>query len=179
MSGSVLGRRYAGALLDIGVKDAKADTYGEQLAQAAAVLGEPATLKVLLSPLYALDFKHKLLADTIAQLRPAPAVANLLRLLYDKHRLGLLPEVASSYRELVDEQAGRLQATVTSAVDLDGASLGRLRVLLQKKVGKKVELTQQTDPAVIGGLRISVGSKVYDSTIVNHLAKMREGLKHI
>lgn len=179
MSGSVLGRRYAGALLGIGVQDGKADTYGEQLALAAAVLGEPATLKVLLSPLYGMDFKQTVLGKAIAQLQPAPAVANLLRLLYDKHRLELLSEVASSYRELVDEQAGRVQATVISAVDLDGASLGRLRVLLQKKVGKKVELTQQTDPAVIGGLRISVGSKVYDSTIVNHLGKLRESLKHI
>jgi F-type H+-transporting ATPase subunit delta len=178
MKSSVLGRRYAGALLDHGVKDNQAETYGEQLAAAAQVLGEGPAKKALASPLYDLEFKRRLIDQTAAGLRLAAPVANFLRLLADKRRVRYLSDIAAAYRELLDAHLGLVRATVVSAVPLDGASLARLRVLLQKKVGRRVELAAQTDPTVLGGLRVHVGSKVYDATIANHLWRLRETLTH-
>lgn len=178
MSGNVLGRRYAGALLDIAVKDAKAEPYGTQLAQAAVVLGEDAVRKVLTSPLYETAFKKRLVDTAANELQLAVSVANLLRLLLDRSRIGILSDIAESYRNLLDDHLGVARATVYSAVDLDGAAVARLRVLLQRKVGRKIELTAKTEPKVIGGMRIHVGSKVYDATIANHLKRLREDLKH-
>jgi F-type H+-transporting ATPase subunit delta len=178
MRSTVLGRRYAGALLDLGVKDGKAEAYAAQLADAAATLGATEIRKAMTSPVYDIDFKKKLIDEAVVDLKAAEPVANLLRLLLEKRRFGILPEIAQSYRDLLDEQIGLVRATVVSAVPLDGAALARLRVALQRKVGRRVELAAQTDASVVGGLRVHVGAKVYDATIANHLTRLRESLKH-
>ncbi|NLH47955.1 MAG: ATP synthase F1 subunit delta [Myxococcales bacterium] len=178
MSSNVLGRRYAGALLDLGIRDGHAEPYSGQLEAAAAALGAGPAKKVLTSPLYDLEFKKKLIDQVTGPLGLAAPVANLLRLLLDKHRIGFLTDIAASYRELLDGYLGLMRATVYTAVPLDGAALGRLRVLLQRKMGHRVELTAKTDPAIIGGLRVHVGSKVFDMTITNHLSRLRGMLKH-
>jgi F-type H+-transporting ATPase subunit delta len=178
MRSTVLGRRYAGALLGLGVHDGNAAAYGDQLAAAASALGMGDVRKAMDSPLYDNEFKQKLVGETAGALHLAPAVANLLRLLLDKRRFGILADIAQSYRDLLDEHTGLVRATVVSAVPLDSAGLARLRVLLQRKVGRRVELTPQTDPSVLGGLRVHVGPKVYDATIASHLARLRETLKH-
>jgi len=177
MKSSVLGRRYAGALIDIGIKDGRAEQYGGQLEAAAALLGEGEVSKTLLSPLFADAFKLELIDTAVQELKLDAPVANLLRLMLEKRRLGIIGDVAAGYGDLLDQQLGRTRATVVSAVPLDGASLARLRVLMQRKIGKRVEVTTRTDPSVIGGLRVDVGSKVYDATLVNHLARLRERLK--
>ncbi|MHA1567981.1 MAG: ATP synthase F1 subunit delta [Alphaproteobacteria bacterium] len=173
----MLGRRYAGALLSIGIKDGQAEPYGAHLQAAATLLGTGDPRKALLSPLYGTKFKVELLDLVSKELALARPVTNLLHLLLDKRRIDLLTDVAQSYADLLDQHLGRLRGTVVSAVPMDQASLARLRVLLQRKVGQKVELTARTDPAVIGGLRVEVGSKVYDTTLVNHLSRLRERLK--
>jgi len=178
MRGSVLGRRYAGALLDLGIKQGKAEAWGEELTRAVQILAAPDTLKALASPLYPAEFKKSLIDRAAAELKLSPAVANLLRFMLDKRRIGLILDALDSYREMLDEHTGRASATVTSAVPLDGAALARLRVLLQRKLGRRIELTAQTDPQVLGGLRLDISSKVYDATLSNHLARLRENMKH-
>jgi F-type H+-transporting ATPase subunit delta len=178
MSANVLSRRYAGALLDIGIQDAKADDYGLQLNSSAEALGDGEAKKALTSPLFDEKFKHELIDTAAGELKLGPAVANLLRLLLEKRRIGILNDIAGNYQEMLDKHNGMTRAKVISAVDLDGAALARLRVLLQRKVGHRIELVAETDPAVIGGLRIHVGSKVYDATLTSHLTRLRESLKH-
>ncbi|MDP8222811.1 MAG: ATP synthase F1 subunit delta [Candidatus Lernaella stagnicola] len=178
MSANVLGRRYAGALLDLGVKNAKADLYGRQLAAAAEVLGDPAVKKALSSPLFDAKFKREIIDQAAHELQLSPTVKNFLRLLIDKRRITILQAITAKYAELLDEHNGIARATVCSAVELDTAALARLRVLLQRKVGRRIELTAHTDPSVVGGLRVQVGSKVYDATIASHLRRLREKLKH-
>jgi F-type H+-transporting ATPase subunit delta len=177
MKSTMLGRRYAGALLDLGAKDGQAEAYGDQLAAVAEILGAGEAKKALTSPLYGEPFKRALIDQTARQAALLAPVANLLRVLLDAGRIGLLAEIATAYRELLDEHLGISRATVVSAVPLDSAAQARLRVLLQKKAGRRVELAARTDPSVLGGLRVHVGSKVYDATIANHLARLRESLK--
>jgi F-type H+-transporting ATPase subunit delta len=179
MRGSVLGRRYAAALLDLGVSDGRAEPYGEQLHAATDALVGAGALKVLASPLFDAQAKAGLLDTVERELQLTKPVANLLRLLLDKRRIKLLPEVNESYRELLDRHAGRTRAVAIAAAPLDSAVLGRLRMILQMKIGKKVELTARTDASVIGGLRVEVGAKVYDATVANHLARLRERLNKV
>ena len=179
MKGSVLGRRYAAALLSLGEQDGRTEPYGEQLRAATETLTAAGALKTLASPLHEAGRKSAVIETLERELRLAKPVANLLRLMLDKRRINLLPEVNESYADLLDQFAGRTRAQVISAVPLDGASVGRLRMILHMKLGKKVELAARTDPAVIGGLRVEIGSQVYDATVANHLARLRERLNKV
>jgi len=178
MKGSMLSRRYAGALLDIALRDKQSEPYGAQLSAAAEVLGDGLARKALTRPLYDTAFKKQLITQTAAELKLARTVANFLHLLLDKQRIEILTDIAASYREMLDQVLGISRVAVDSAVPLDEADLGRLKVLLEKKLGRRVEMTAQTDPGLLGGLRVHVGSKVYDATLANHLTRLRETLKH-
>ena len=74
-------------------------------------------------------------------------------LLLDKGRIASLPDIARAHRTLVDEHAGRLRATVTSARPLDPLLETRLKTALEKQSGKTVIFEKREDPAIMGGPR--------------------------
>ncbi|QAY68815.1 F0F1 ATP synthase subunit delta [Xylanimonas protaetiae] len=77
---------------------------------------------------------------------------------------------------VIAERRSLLVATVTSAIELSEAQEQRLASLLEQAYGQAVELFVTIDPAVVGGLRISVGSDVVDSTVLSRLADARRRL---
>ena len=61
-----------------------------------------------------------MLEALIQLLKPeSQTLPNFLRLLVDRHRLAMLPDVARLFRDMADEKAGRIRGTVVSAVPLD------------------------------------------------------------
>ena len=77
---------------------------------------------------------------------------NLFRLLRRKARLALGPDIASFFRELVDEERGVARAVVTSAVELDDDRRSALARRLAEQTGKQVTVETQVDPSILGGL---------------------------
>ncbi len=90
-------------------------------------------------------------------------------LLLDKGRIASLPDIARAHRTLVDEQAGRVRATVTSARPLDPLLETRLKTALEKLSGKKVIFEKREDPALLGGVVAQVGDIVYDGSVRTQL----------
>ncbi len=169
MRTNALSRRYAKALLSIGLADRNADLYGKQLGAASQALAP--SMSALRSPALSRDAKKKIIGEAAQSLSLAPAVASLMKLLVDKGRLRELAVIAQAYLELSDEAAGRIHGQVTSAVPLDEATLAQLRVKLTKRLGKNVSLEPGVDAALMGGLRAQVGSLVIDGSLAGQLER--------
>jgi F-type H+-transporting ATPase subunit delta len=103
-------------------------------------------------------------------------VRNFVMLLLDKGRIATLPDIARAHRTLVDEQAGRVRATVTSARPLDPVLETRLKAALERQSGKTVILEKREDPAIVGGLVTQLGDIVYDGSVRTQLQQLREEL---
>ena len=84
--------------------------------------------------------------------------------------------IARAHRTLVDEHAGRIRATVTSARPLDPMLETRLKTALEKQSGKTVILEKKEDPSIVGGLVTQLGDLVYDGSVRTQLQQMREQL---
>jgi F-type H+-transporting ATPase subunit delta len=97
-------------------------------------------------------------------------------LLLERGRIRALPAIARAYRELGDQHAGRVRATVTSAQPLAAADLERVRQSLEQRTHKKVMVESQVDPSLIGGLVARVGDLVLDGSVRTQLASLREKL---
>lgn len=72
--------------------------------------------------------------------------------------------------------AGRSLATVTTAREIPAAQLDRLRAGLERQYGRTLQVQQVVDPAVLGGLRVSIGDDVIDGTVRSKLTDLRLSL---
>ncbi len=70
-----------------------------------------------------------------------------------------------------------MQVLVESAVKLDGEQMRAVTNLLTKKVGKGVVLTNVVNPDVLGGLRLSIGSKRIDVSLTAKLDQIKKQLE--
>ena len=172
-----LARRYAKALLEIGIKQQNFDALGKELDRAADTLRHSPELRTALeNPVFQLE-KRKLILDELSRrLALSRTVRNFVMLLADKGRITALPDIARVHRTLIDEHAGRLRATVTSARPLDPMLETRLRTALEKSSGKTVILEKREDPTIVGGLVTQLGDTVYDGSVRTQLQQMREQL---
>ena len=101
---------------------------------------------------------------------------NFLRAVIDNGRIGALPEIASQFRALKTSQSGSSDATVYSAFALDAAALADLSATLEKRFGKKLNLTVELQSDLIGGVRVVVGDEVLDTSVKARLEQMKAAL---
>ena len=113
----VAGRRYAAAVLAIARQDGALDSWAEALEALESLTARPEFVAALQADGMTDDKFQAIVRRVLPGVTPVQL--NLFRLLRRKGRLGLGPDIASFFRELVDEERGVARAVVTSAVELD------------------------------------------------------------
>src|SRR5829696_1025980 len=101
-------------------------------------------------------------------------IVNFLELLAERHRMPALFRIRREFDALWAEENQLLPVTVTSAVELDEGLVREIGERIQAQTGRKVELSSNVDPEVLGGLRVQVGNMVLDSTVRNRLERLRK-----
>ncbi|NOK16931.1 ATP synthase F1 subunit delta [Corallococcus carmarthensis] len=175
-----IARRYARAILDVAAEGNRTDAVAEQLNAFADVVGQsPELSDVLLNPAYSRAQRSSVVEAVLKALpvTAEPALANALRLLVDRNRLGYLPDIARLYRDMADARAGRVRGQVTSAAPLSPDAVTRLQQSLQQLTQRNVVLETRVDPALLGGVSAQVGGTLYDGTLRTQLEEMRRQLK--
>ena len=173
-----IARRYARALFSLAVEMDRVEPWSESLqALKAVVAGSPDLLDVLSNPVYSKDQRRAIVEQLSSALRLDAEPANLLFLLGDRNRLGYLDAVVQTFRELADQQLGRLRAKVTSAVPLDAAIAQAMADKLSQATRATVLLDRGVDPALLGGVVAQVGNLVYDGSVRTQLEDLRRTLK--
>ncbi|WP_311224051.1 MULTISPECIES: F0F1 ATP synthase subunit delta [unclassified Acidovorax] len=109
---------------------------------------------------------------------PLPdAARNFLRVVIDNGRVDALSEVAAQFRALVNQRNGSSDAVVYSAFPLDAAALAGLDAALEKRFGRKLNVSSvQLDESLIGGIRVVVGDEVLDTSVKARLEQMKAAL---
>lgn len=177
ISGS-LGRRYAKAILQIGLDQKNSEAIGDELEQVVALMESAPELRTTLaSLLFPLDKRHAILEEVATRMKLSSIVRSFLRLLLDKSRIASLGDIARVYRTLLDEQLGIVRATVTAPRPISSALEKRLTAQFEKQSGKRVILQKREDPELIGGLVAQLGDMVYDGSVRSRLQKLRAQLQ--
>ena len=101
---------------------------------------------------------------------------NFLRTVIDNGRLDALPEIAASFRVLKNAKSGMSDAVVYSAFPIDAAALAEVAASLEKRFGRKLNVTVELDAELIGGIRVVVGDEVLDTSVKARLEQMKVAL---
>jgi F-type H+-transporting ATPase subunit delta len=182
-------KRYARALADYaeskpgdtgrsGRKDSsRLESLASELALVSSVLdGDPKFARFFADPSIEQKNKKAALEGMAGKAKLSEAVRNFLLLLLTNRRLGALGEIARAFELEKDARLGIVSVETTSAVPLSAGEVKRLREALEKMTGRTVKITQNVDPALLGGARTRIGSRVYDGTLRRNLDALREKL---
>ena len=171
-------RRYARALLSLGLEEGKHEEFGEEISAVLQALDQNREAAFFLrNPGYSAQQRHSAVDAVAKALKLSPTLVSFLRLLVDRGRIGDLAQIARSYRGLLDTQVGRVRATVTSAQPLSDQETNRLRETIATMTGRTIVLDARTDPSLIGGLVTQVGATQFDGSLRTQLERMRDELK--
>ena len=169
-------RRYARALFDL-LELAHRETTKQGLAALGAALSDTPALKhVMVSPAFSASDKTAVLGDLGRKCSLPQAADGFLAQLVKKNRVGFLPEIAAEFAQLAEEARGAQSVSITTAQPLSSAEQNALRAQLQELLRHEVETHFSSDPHVMAGLRIQIGSTVYDSTARSRLTALRVAL---
>lgn len=97
-------------------------------------------------------------------------------LLLRKKRLVLADRIATEFQVLVEAAQGLKRAVVTSAVALTDAERARLLSELERTTGKRIVLTSEIDPSLLGGAYVRIGDRIIDRSVKTLLASISEHL---
>ena len=165
---------YAGALLAVAMEKGEADLYRDQLVAISTTVEGDAQIQVFLeSPKIRRSDKKAALEKALSG-QVSVAVLNLILILIDRGRQGLIEDIAHAYQDRMDVLAGRVNATITSATKLSSAIRKALVGAIAKKLDKEIVSTEQVDPDLLAGLTIQVGDLVVDGSLRTQLRKVRQ-----
>ncbi len=175
MSVQTVARRYAAALADVVLERGEARDVQQELLEWQEILRSNANLReVLANPTIALDKKRAVLNSLVDRARPRTTTANFLKVLLQNQRLTELVEINRKFAQILDERAGMVAATVTTARAVPADAQERLRARLAQLTGKNVRIDFATDEEIIGGLVTRIGSTVYDGSVRTQLQQIKE-----
>ncbi|KAH9907992.1 OSCP-domain-containing protein [Xylariomycetidae sp. FL2044] len=173
---------YATALYTAAVKSSALDPT----AKALNTLGDlytkdPKLATILDTPTLTESDKSAIVAELQKSLGTTGSnetVKNFLATLAENNRLGLLKGVCDKFGEIMSASRGELEMTVTSAQPLDNRTLNRLENAVTKSQyvgqGKKLKVTNQVNPDIIGGLVVEIGDRTIDLSVSSKIAKMNK-----
>jgi len=156
-------------------KDADLNSKAQWLDALAVVAGNAQLLQFADNPKVGGQQVFDLVSD-VARVQLPPAAQNFLRLVIENNRLAVLPEIAQQFREMKNAQSGASDAVVYSAFPIPADQLGQVAQVLEKRFGRKLNLSVREDPALIGGIRVVVGDEVLDTSVKARLEQMKVAL---
>lgn len=173
----VIARRYATALLEIGVESGKLDSLVEELDRAAQTYDASAELRAALAdPLVPIAAKHAILNDLAMRLGLGQAAKNTLTMLLDRRRIQAVVPIAARLREMADAQRGVVRAEVHTAMPLPEEYFTQLQHQLERVTGRRIALDRKLDPALICGVVVRVGDTVYDGSLISRLRQIKDSM---
>ena len=164
---------YAEAFLQVANDLDQTEEIVTQVKEIINLVNESPDLeKAFSSPILEKESKKEILIQLFSE-KINQSLLNLLKLLADRQRIGIIIPILERFLELYRENRNIALAKVTSAVELSDEQKDLIRNKISAIAGtERLELVTKTDPTLIGGFIASVGSKVIDASIASQIRKL-------
>lgn len=170
----VVAKNYAQALFNIAVQENKVDRYKSQLVEVNKCIKEsPDFFMIMKHPNVTKEDKKEIIAKLFEL---DEYVSNFLSLLVDKNRFNYIGDICKEFNILANEALNIEVAYITSAAPLTEEEISKIKLLLQKKFNKNIEVETKIDDSCIAGVKVRVKDKVLDNTVAGRLKAIKEAV---
>jgi ATP synthase F1 delta subunit len=164
---------YSRALFEVATDQDKIDDVRDQLGAFTDALSENRDLQVFFfSPYFSTAEKEDGLERVVTD--ADPTILNFLKLLIEKHRMPVLFRIRADYDALWEKENKLLPVQITSAVELDSSTVKQLVDRIAEQTDRKVTVSAEVDPDILGGIVVQVGNSVLDASVRNRLEQLRK-----
>jgi F-type H+-transporting ATPase subunit delta len=164
---------WARALFEVAREHDLLDQVREDLGAFVDALNESRDLMVFFfSPYFSTQEKKDGLGRAVTGAEPV--FMNFLEALIERHRMPALFRIKARYELLWEDERDLLPVEVTSAVELDKATVSSIGDRIGEQTKRTVELSSKVDPNILGGIVLRVGNVILDASIRNRLEQLRK-----
>jgi F-type H+-transporting ATPase subunit delta len=175
-----LAERYATALFELAEGDKALDRVAAELQQIQTMIQSSSDLeRVIRSPVISREDQRRAIDAVLARVGSSDLVRRFIGLIGHNRRLYELPKIIAAFAKRLAARRGETTAEVTSATPLSNEQTTAITSALKKAIGTNVVLSTRTDPSLLGGLVVKVGSRMVDSSLKTKLLRLSFAIKEI
>jgi F-type H+-transporting ATPase subunit delta len=164
---------YARALFEVASEHDSLEEIREQLDAFTDAMHDNRDLAMFFfSPYFAATEKKEALKRAVTDANPE--FDNFLQALIERHRMPAIFRIRAEFTGLYDEARKLLPVSIVSAVKLDDATVRGLGDRIGQQVDRRIEITSEVDPEILGGIVLRVGNLILDASIKNRLEQLRK-----
>jgi len=174
-----LAKRYATALFAVARERGRLEEVRGDFQGIVDLLDSNRRLfNFLLSPQVRTEDKKEMLESTLRG-QVEDILADFLELLIDKKRFDHVREIFTAFVDLYEDYVGIVEVVAVTALPLPEDLERKMVAKLESQLGKKIRLSKEVDPEIIGGMVLRIENKVIDGSVKYSLEKLRRNLKQV
>lgn len=171
---NVLSKRYAGTLLDLASKDKLVEKVEKDLSELQSMMKSSADLdSVLKSPVISKSQKRNAITTIATKAKFQKITSNFLAVLAENGRLDTLGGIILAFNQALSQRRGEIEAKIETAFALSPAQTKTLQTELGKALGSNVTINVSVNKDLLGGLIVTVGSRMIDNSVRRKLEKLQ------
>jgi F-type H+-transporting ATPase subunit delta len=175
---ATLARPYAEAVFQLAKEANKLDIWSDNLAVLTAIVEDPAMATVIANPRIEKATLTRLLLDVCCNEQTSAESKNLVKLLVDNRRVPVVPQIALQYEQLKAQHQGYIKVEIASCYPVSTEQQQDLETVLQKRLGKAIDINITVDQSLLGGWLIRAGDQVIDLSVKGRLERLATELSH-
>jgi F-type H+-transporting ATPase subunit delta len=173
-----LAGRYAQALYAYASDTNDLDTVVDQMSALGRLIDDSPDLRRLLaSPVIDLDTAKLALRGVMEGQGFGKTVIDFAGVVAANRRLAALRHIVATFAALVAEKRGVVVAHVETAHPLSAVQEQQLRARLIECGYGNVDINKKVDPALLGGLVLRIGARLFDSSLKSRLQRLQYAMK--
>lgn len=166
--------RYAKALIELAeerkiLKEVEADLAAMQ----TMVQNSPELAHVIVSPLVNRNQQKTALFAIADKAKFQEITKNFLGVLVENRRISALLTIIEAVGKELSVRRGEMTVQVETVEALGVKQAETLQDIIAKKVGRDVVLKTKTDPSLLGGMVVTIGSQMIDGSVRRKLERLR------
>ena len=170
--------RYASALFEVAREAGSIDAVMGDLDRFDQMIqGSPDLARLIRNPVFTAEEQERAIGAVLTRAGVSGLTGNFIRLVALKRRLFALPDMIRSFRRLVSDAKGIVQAQVVLAERPSDAVMSDITAALREVAKAEVALDVKIDPSLIGGMIVKIGSRMVDASVRTKLNSIRLSLK--